>query len=51
MSAWLRKERKFSFYGDVDFIPSEEYFLDDALRAIADAKFVVELAGRAIPLP
>ena len=23
ISAWLRKEREFAFYGDIDFIPSE----------------------------
>jgi hypothetical protein len=25
ISAWLRKEREFSFYGDMDFIRTEEY--------------------------
>lgn len=25
ISKWLRKEREFSFYGDIDFIPTEEY--------------------------
>src|SRR5207244_4382599 len=29
-SAWLRKEREFSFYGDIDFIPTERYSRDDA---------------------
>ena len=47
-SAWLRKEREFSFYGDIDFIPTERYRRDDALRAIDDAQFVVALAGRII---
>lgn len=46
VSAWLRKEREFSFYGDIDFIPTERYARDDALRAIADAQFVVALAER-----
>lgn len=50
ISAWLRKEREFSFYGDVDFIPTEEYSLGDALRAIEDAKSVVEVAGQVISL-
>jgi len=45
-SAWLRKEREFSFYGDIDFIPTERYRRDDAVRAIEDAEFVVGLAGR-----
>jgi HEPN domain-containing protein len=50
ISAWLRKEREFSFYGDIDFIPTEEYSRDDALRAIEDARLVVSLASAAIPL-
>jgi len=42
ISAWLRKEREFSFYGDVDFIPTNEYSEADAARALGDARFVVE---------
>src|SRR3989337_1348027 len=37
ISAWLRKERKFSFYVDIDFIPTEQYSRDDAQHAIDDA--------------
>jgi HEPN domain-containing protein len=48
ISSWLRKEREFSFYGDVDFIPTEEYSREDALRAIADAQFVVAAAESVI---
>lgn len=44
ISKWLRKEREFSFYGDIDFIPTEEYSREDALRATEDAKFVVRAA-------
>ena len=44
ISAWLRKEREFSFYGDIDFIPSEQYTRSDAQRAIDDATFVVQMA-------
>lgn len=44
ISRWLRKERELSFYGDIDFIPTEEYSEEDALRAIKDAKEVVEAA-------
>jgi hypothetical protein len=44
ISAWLRKEREFSFYGDIDFIPSEQYTKSDAQRAIDDAMFVVQMA-------
>ncbi|MEE8583922.1 MAG: HEPN domain-containing protein [Acidobacteriota bacterium] len=36
----LRKEREFSFYGDVDFIPTDEYDREDAELAF-------EQAGRA----
>ena len=49
ISKWLRKEREFSFNGDIDFIPTEEYIREDALRAIRDAEFVCEAAGKVIP--
>ena len=42
ISRWLRKEREFSFYGDLDFIPTEQYTSEDAQRAIRDAQFVVD---------
>jgi HEPN domain-containing protein len=48
ISKWLRKEREFSFYGDIDFIPTEEYSREDALRAMEDARFVVTVAGQTI---
>jgi hypothetical protein len=48
ISAYLRKEREISFYGDIDFIPTEEYSRDDALRAITDAKFIVGIANQVI---
>ena len=51
ISAWLRKEREFSFYGDIDFIPTEEYFQADALRAMEDARMVVSVATTVIPEP
>jgi HEPN domain-containing protein len=41
VSKALRKEREFAFYGDIDFIPTEEYTLKDARKAIKDAEFVV----------
>ncbi len=44
LSKWLRKEREISFYGDIDFIPTEEYRKEDASRALEGAKFVVEMA-------
>lgn len=48
ISAWLRKEREFSFYGDVDFIPTNEYTEADAARAVTDATLVVQLVGAEI---
>ncbi len=51
ISRWLRKEREFAFYGEVDFIPSLEYSKEDAKRAIQDANFVVKAAKECIPLP
>ena len=44
ISKWLRKEREFAFYGDVDLIPTEEYSQDDASRALADTRFVIDWA-------
>lgn len=49
ISKWLRKEREFAFYGDTDFIPTEEYTSEDASRAINDARFVVRMAAAVIP--
>lgn len=48
ISAWLRKEREFAFYGDIDFIPTERYSKDDAQRAIDDARFTIQMAERTI---
>ncbi|MCL6559865.1 MAG: HEPN domain-containing protein [Firmicutes bacterium] len=49
ISKWLRKEREFAFYGDVDFIPTDEYSREDGERAVKDAVFVVEAARMVIP--
>ena len=35
----LRKEREFAFYGDEDFIPTEEYSREEAEAALGDARF------------
>lgn len=48
ISKRLRKERELAFYGDVDFIPTEEYTKDDAEEAIGDARFVVDAARKLI---
>lgn len=50
ISKWLRTERELSFYGDIDFIPTEEYTEEDAIRAIDGAKKVVEVALNVIKL-
>lgn len=49
VSKWLRKEREFAFYGDVDFIPTEEYTREDAVRAREGARMAVEAAALVIP--
>lgn len=49
ISAWLRKEREFSFYGDIDFIPTERYTHGDAERALQDARVAVATAEALIP--
>ncbi len=48
-SAWLRKEREFSFYGDVDFIPTERYTREDAERALQEAGQAVAVAAQVVP--
>lgn len=48
ISKRLRKERELAFYGDIDFIPTEEYTMDDAQQALDDAKWVVRLAKKVI---
>ncbi|MFW6180902.1 MAG: HEPN domain-containing protein [Spirochaetota bacterium] len=48
ISKKLRKEREFSFYGDIDFIPTEEYTSENAQDAIKGAKFVLELVKNVV---
>jgi HEPN domain-containing protein len=47
-SKWLRKEREFAFYGDVDFIPTEEYTHEDAVRAVKAVDLAIALAALVI---
>lgn len=47
ISKRLRKERELSFYGAEDFIPTEEYQLEDADMAIKDAEFVLKAVQEA----
>ncbi|CAB4242767.1 DNA-binding protein [Methylacidimicrobium sp. AP8] len=51
ISARLRKERELSFYGDIDFIPTESYSREDAAQALREAGFVVAKAREAVPRP
>jgi HEPN domain-containing protein len=44
ISKRLRRERELAFYGDVDFIPTEQYTDADAQQAYHDAAWVVRLA-------
>jgi len=48
ISKRLRKERELAFYGDIDFIPTEEYKEEDAEEAMEGARFVVQIASSAI---
>jgi hypothetical protein len=48
ISAWLRKEREFSFYGEIDFVTTEQYDGAAATRAMTDAEFVVSVAASII---
>ena len=42
----LPKEREFSFYGDIDFIPTDEYDADDADTALGQARFATSCLAR-----
>ena len=44
ISSRLRKERETAFYGDIDFVPSEEYRAEEGAKAIHDATFVLSVA-------
>jgi hypothetical protein len=39
-----------TFYGDIDFIPTERYSRDDAARAVAAASTAVRTASLVIAL-
>lgn len=51
ISSWLRKERELAFYGEADFLPTEEYTREQAAQALADARFCAEMAREVVPLP
>jgi hypothetical protein len=48
ISKRLRKERELAFYGDLDFIPTEEYSYEDAHEARQEAQRVLQAAHRVI---
>lgn len=48
ISKKLRKERELAFYGDIDFIPTEEYTEQDAREVLVEARYVVEVAQKLI---
>ena len=48
ISKALRRDRELAFYGDVDFIPTEEFTRDSGVEAINGAKFVLDIARRVI---
>ena len=47
ISKALRKERELAFYGDIDFIPTEEYKEGDAREAIENTRFVMVVVEKA----
>lgn len=48
VSKELRKERELAFYGDIDFIPSEEYTKGDAEKVIKEIRFVVQMTRKVV---
>ena len=48
ISRRLRRDRELAFYGDIDFVPTEQYSAADARRAYDDAAWVLALAEDAI---
>ena len=48
ISRRLRRELELAFYGDIDFIPTEQYSAADAARAYDAAAWIVALAETTI---
>lgn len=46
ISKYLRKERELAFYGEEDFIPSDEYSEDEAKKAIESAEFIFKIVKK-----
>lgn len=51
ISKWLRAERELAFYGEIDFIPTEQYARADGERAAADAESVLAVAKAFLERP
>jgi HEPN domain-containing protein len=51
ISKRLRKDRELAFYGDIDFIPTEEYTAEHGTQAYDDAVWVAAVAAQAIDRP
>jgi hypothetical protein len=47
----LLKEWEFSFYGDIDFIPTDEYDAEDADTALGQARLATACLGRLLGKP
>jgi HEPN domain-containing protein len=47
----LRKEREFSFYGDVDFVPTDEYDRNDGTEAAEQARRATNALGAVLGQP
>ena len=45
ISKWLRAELELAFYGELDFIPTEQYTRSNAERAATDAESVLAVAA------
>lgn len=43
VSSRLRKDRELSFYGDEDFLPSQNYDESDSSQCMEDADFLIQL--------
>ena len=48
ISRRLRRERELAFYGDIDFVPTEQYSAEDGTRAYDEAAWIVTLAEEVI---
>ena len=49
LSAYLRRERELSFYGDDDFIPSQKYSDKDSLHCLAEVDWLLALIAGSFP--